>query len=155
MSDQHTRISGRILHVFAHRFVVETAAGAVLADLTPKGSERIALRVGDLVALEGEQKPSELKVTSLIRGSQTVRIEHPKKPHHHDGPGSHADPAVALKAARSAGYEPVGAPRRKPKHFEVLGRRDGAFTELHIELDGHIRKTKPADRDEPKWAEAR
>ncbi len=151
MSDHHTRLSGRILHVFGHRFVVETKAGAVLADLTPKGHERIALRVGDQVSLEGEQKPSELKVTRFTRDGQTVHIEHPKKPHHHDD----ADPAVALKAARSAGYEPVAAPRRKPKHFEVLGRRDGAFTELHIELDGHIRKTKPADRDEPKWAEAR
>ena len=68
--------------------MVETAAGAVLADLTPKGSDRIALRVGDQVSLEGEQKPSELKVTSLTRDGQTVRIEHPKKPHH-DGHGTH------------------------------------------------------------------
>ena len=68
--------------------------------------------------------------------------------------GGTADPAVVLKAARNAGYEPVGAPRRKPKHFEVLGRRDGTFTELHIELDGHIRKTKPAAGDEPKWTES-
>jgi hypothetical protein len=152
MSDHHARISGKILYVFAHRFVVETATGAVLADLTPKGSDRIALRGGDRVSLEGEQKPSELKVTSLTRDGQTVRIAHPKKPHH-DGPGGHADPAIVLKAARNAGYEPVGTPRRKPKHFEVLGRRDGAFTELHIELDGHIRKTRPAAGDEPKWTE--
>jgi hypothetical protein len=153
MSDHHARASGKILHVFGHRFVVETAAGTVLADITPKGIDRIALRVGDRVSLEGEQKPSELKVTSLTRDGQTMRIDHPKKPHH-DGPGGNADPAVVLKAARNAGYEPVGTPRRKPKHFEVLGRRDGTFTELHIELDGHIRKTKPAAGDEPKWTEA-
>ncbi|WP_428670444.1 hypothetical protein [Reyranella sp.] len=150
----HARASGRILHVFGHRFVVETAAGAILADLTPKGADRIALRVGDQVSLEGEQKPTELKVTSFTRDGQTVRIEHPPKPHH-DHHGGNVDPAVVLKAARNAGYEPVGAPRRKPKHFEVLGRRDGRFTELHIELDGHIRKTKPAAGDDPKWAEAR
>jgi hypothetical protein len=36
----------------------------------------------------------------------------------------------------------------------VLGRRGENFTELHIELDGHIRKTKPAASDDPKWEAA-
>lgn len=87
----------------------ETAIGAMLADLTPKGIDRIALRVGDQVAIEGEQKPSELKVSNLTRDKQTVRIEHPKKPHHDGHGGAPADPAVVLKAARSAGREPVGS----------------------------------------------
>jgi len=158
MSDRHiphrTVVSGKILHLFAHRFVVQTAKGAVLADVTPKGIERIALRVGDTVSLEGEMKPSELKVTRLTRYGRAVAIEHKKKPHHdHHDHHDHApaDPRIVLKAARAAGYEPAATPRRKPKHFEVLGKRDGHFTELHIELDGHIRKTKPAASDDPKW----
>ncbi len=153
MPDHQASVSGKILHLFAHRFVVQTTKGAILADITPKGGEQIALKVGDTVTLEGEQKPSELKVSKLTRGRKTVRIEHKKKPHHddhhHHAP---ADPAIVLKAAKAAGYKPIGQPRRKPKHFEVLGRRDGRFTELHIELDGHIRKTKPATADDPKWA---
>jgi hypothetical protein len=156
MPEHRTAVSGKILHVFAHRFVVETAKGAILADVTPKGIEKLALHVGDAVSLEGEMKPSELKVTRLTRGGKTVEVEHKKKPHHDDHHHDHhhepADPAIVLKAARKAGYEPVGTPRRKPKHFEVLGRRDGAFVELHIELDGHIRKTKPGASDDPKWA---
>jgi hypothetical protein len=151
MSDHQVNVSGKILHLFAHRFVVQTAKGAILADITPKGSEQIALKVGDTVALEGEQKPSELKVEKLTRDGKTVSIEHKKKPHHDDHHHAPADPAIVLKAAKAAGYEPVGHPRRKPKHFEVLGRRDGHFTELHIELDGHIRKTKSATADDPKW----
>lgn len=157
MSDHRIAVSGTILYVFAHRFVVETATGVVLADVTPKGVERMKLHVGDRVELEGEPKPSELKVSRLTCGGRTVEIEH-KKPHH-DGNGRDrdhgpADPKVVLKAARTAGYEPVATPRRKPKHFEVLGRRDGVLTELHIELDGHIRKTKPASGDDPKWQTA-
>jgi hypothetical protein len=142
-------ISGRITHVFAHRFVVETEDGAVLADVTPHGLERVALRAGLDVTLEGEMKPTELKVDSFAAGGRTVRIPH--HPHHHDhGP---ADPEVALGSARDAGYTPMAKPRRKPKHFEVLGRRNGRFVELHIELDGRIRKSKPADPHEPKWQE--
>lgn len=151
MPGHHVVVSGKILHLFAHRFVVETATGAILADVTPAGLERIALHVGDHVTLAGEMKPSELKVVRLTRGNCTVEIEHKKKPPHDHAP---ADPQIVLEAARAAGYEPLAAPRRKPKHFEVLGRRDGSLAELHIELDGHIRKTKPATAGDPKWDRA-
>jgi hypothetical protein len=152
MPESQVRLSGRILHLFAHRFVVQTARGAILADVTPHGLEQMALHVGDEVTLEGEQKPSEIKVGRLTRDGRMVLIDHKKKRHgpHDELP---ADPEIALGAARAAGYEPLGAPRRKPKHFEVLGRRGGVLTELHIELDGSIRKTKPALSDDPKWRE--
>jgi hypothetical protein len=151
MPDHHRlAISGRIIHVFGHRFVVQTDTGTVLADLTPKSAEQIALRIGDEVKLVGEMKPTELKVTRYSSADATTEIEHKKKPDaHHD-----ADPRKALQAARAAGFDPLGEPRRKPKHFEVLGQRDKQLTELHIELDGHIRKTKPADRHDPKWHDA-
>lgn len=154
MPDQKVSVSGKILHVFAHRFVVQTKSGALLADLTPKGLDRVALKVGDTVKLDGEMKPSELKVSRVVVDGRTVKIEHGKPHHHHDDLHHHhgpADPEIVLRAAREAGYEPAAKPRRKPKHFEVLGKRNGRFSELHIELDGHIRKSKPADRDEPKW----
>ncbi|WP_425067023.1 hypothetical protein [Reyranella sp.] len=159
MSDHQLSVSGKILHVFSHRFVVQTKSGALLADLTPKGLDQIELNVGDTVKLDGEMKPSELKVSRIVVDGRTVKIEHGKPHHHHPHHDDHhhehhhgpADPKIVLRAAREAGYEPAAKPRRKPKHFEVLGKRNGRFSELHIELDGHIRKTKPADRDEPKW----
>ena len=142
---------GTIMHVFGHRFVVQTANEAILADVTPHGLAKIKLRIGDRVELAGEQKPTELKVSRFTHGDTTIEIEHKTKHAHHH---ADADPKVALTAASAAGFETIGAPRRKPKHFEVLGRRDGALTELHVELDGHIRKSKPADRYDPKWAQA-
>lgn len=152
MPDHHTlTVAGKITHVFGHRFVVQTSRDAILCDLTPKGLERIALQIGDHVELEGERKPSELKVARFTCNGSTFLVEH--KPKHHDHHDS-ADPAGALKAARTAGFATHGEPRRKPRHFEVLGERDARFCELHIELDGRIRKAKPVDRDDPKWADA-
>jgi hypothetical protein len=152
MPSHHTiTVAGRITHIFGHRFVVQTDRGPILADVTPKGIEQIELHIGDTVELEGEAKPSELKVTRFSRDGKTIAVEHKKQHHEHHG---EADPRDALRAAKAAGFATHGEPRRKPKHFEVLGERDAHFTELHIELDGHIRKMKPADRHDPKWAHA-
>jgi len=149
MSEQQKTVTGNVTHIFAHRFVVETDKGPVLADMTPHGSEQIALQIGDRATLMGEMKPSELKVSRLTCGGKTVQIEHKKKDDHHH---PQVDPAVARQSARKAGFEPIGEPRRKRKHFEVIGRRNGKLCELHIELDGQIRKTKPL-HDEHKWAD--
>ena len=112
------------------------------------------------VTASGEMKPSELKVDRIAReGAAATLIEHKKKPHEH-GPHAHdgphhapADPKVARRAVEAAGLKPVGAPRRKPKHFEVLAKKGHAFVECHVELDGHIRKEKPVPHDDHKWAD--
>ena len=140
MPEGQIKLSGKIMHVFAHRFVVQTAKGAVLADLTPHGADLVGLRVGADVELEGEQKPSELKVTRFTCDGASLTIQHKEKPDH--GHHKPADPTAAIEAARSAGFEPMGAPRRKPKHFEIDGRRDGETYQLHVELGGRIRKAK-------------
>jgi hypothetical protein len=151
MPDHHiVGVTGKVTHIFNHRFVVQTTVDAVLCDVTPRGLELIKLRIGDHVELEGEQKPSELKVTRFTSHGSTVTIEH--KPKHHDH--HPADPDKALNAVKAAGFAIRGEPRRKPKHFEVLGERDARFSEFHVELDGRIRKTKPVDRHDSKWADA-
>jgi hypothetical protein len=58
-------LSGQVTDIFAHRFVVKTADGKVLADLGPKGAEQVLLKEGDRVELVGELKPSEIKVHSI------------------------------------------------------------------------------------------
>jgi hypothetical protein len=65
--EKHPKVNaaGEITHVFGHRFVLKTGSKSVLADLTPRGLEIVGLRIGDRVALEGEQKPSESKCPSL------------------------------------------------------------------------------------------
>jgi hypothetical protein len=150
--EQSKTLSGEVTDIFAHRFVVKTADGKVLADLGPKGADQVPLKAGDRVNLIGNMKPSELKVHSIARnGERPVGIEHPKKPHPHEL--DEADPGPALKTAEANGFTVLGKPRRKPKHFEILGRDlAGDVVELHVELDGSLRKTHPVHDDDPKWA---
>jgi hypothetical protein len=145
-------VSGQITHVFGHRFVVKSKNGDVLCDITPHGAEQITLRVNDKVTLEGEMKPTELKGFRLTRDGKTIEIEHKKKHHNHHHDHGPADPAIVVEAVRKSGFKVHGTPRRKPKHFEVLGTKKGEAVELHVELDGHIRKSKPVAKDDDKWS---
>lgn len=144
-------ISGVVEHVFAHRFTVLSDGKHYLADLGPKGAESFAVSPGLEVDLEGERRPSEIKVLRIARkGEESTEVEH-KKPHHGGGPisrhrdGAQTDAEVAVLAATEAGFETTGKPKRHPKHFEVLARQGGGeWMELHVDLSGNIYKQKPA-----------
>lgn len=155
-NQDNIQISGRITDVFAHRFVIQIADGErKLADIGPKGLEAFKLEVGTEIVADASEKPSELKIHKIaVKGGKPVAIEHGKK-HRPEGHGEHghAKPAVAVKAVREAGLEPVGEPRRKPKHFEVLARKGKAYVECHVEFDGGIRKEKAVEADDTKWAD--
>ncbi len=138
MNDQQ-EVSGTVWAVFGHRLAIEGSEGRYLADLGPKGAEGLRIAAGDKVSLRGERRPTEIKVTSItLSDGESRNIAWPGKPGHGE-----ANPATAIAAAQAEGYAVEGEPRRKPKHFEVLGTRDGARHELHVEFDGTIRKTKP------------
>lgn len=148
---EQTTLSGDVTDVFAHRFVVKTEKGPVLADLGPGGAEKVRLQKGDHVELWGEMKPSELKVSRIVRaGGEAISIGHGKP----GGGKEDANPAAALRTVEANGFAVVGAPRRKPKHFEILGRdKAGDFVELHLEIDGTLHKSKPVAAGDAKWAQ--
>ncbi|WP_237479223.1 hypothetical protein [Lichenibacterium dinghuense] len=146
-------VEGEISDVFAHRFVVRTAEGSVMADLGPKGAKKADVKVGDKVKLTGRQTPSELKVATFERGGETIAVEGPDG---HEDEHEEADPAAALKAVKDLGHEVVGEPRRKPKHFEVLAKDGkGAHHEHHVAHDGEIKKTKAGDPADDKWKKSK
>jgi hypothetical protein len=151
MKPDNLPLAGVVQNIFAHRFTLQTADGVVLADLTPHGAEKIKLIVGDKVTIEGERKPSEIKVERIQRGDLRVTIEHPRKHGPHDAPDHDGDPEAAAASARAAGFEVIGGPRRKPKHFELLVRKNSEISELHLSLDGSLRHTKPVRWDDDKW----
>lgn len=150
-NEPKTEITGHVRDVFAHRFVIETGDGErILADLGPEGLKAFPLRSGAEVVASGEMKPSELKVATIAaKGGQPVETGHGHKGRL-DGV---AEPGDAAKAVEKAGFEAIGEPRRKPKHFEVLGRRNGKYVECHVEFDGKIRKEKAIEAGDDKWAD--
>ncbi|SEL94279.1 hypothetical protein SAMN05428989_2941 [Pseudoxanthomonas sp. GM95] len=146
-------LNGVIENVFVHRFTVLSNGQIHLADLGPKGAEVFPLAEGLKVTLEGEQRPSEIKVLWISKkGGRPVDVEH-KKPRHspkHHHADVAADPKLVLKAVGKAGWTVEGTPERKPKHFEVLAYQGGGdWTELHVDFAGVIYKEKPADAH--KW----
>jgi formyltetrahydrofolate synthetase len=153
MPDHHVTVCGTVTAVFAHRFVIESEGSKHLADIGPEAVELVHLKEGDKVEVSGERKPSEIKVTEIVKtGGEPVRIEHKKKKHDHDAHHAYQDPKAAIVAVTQHGFKVIAEPRRKPKHFEILGRSaKGQVLEFHVELDGAIRKRKPADPHESKW----
>ncbi|MDP4005818.1 hypothetical protein [Methylobacterium sp. NEAU K] len=139
MTDMHDA-TGTVWAVFGHRFALDGAGGRILADLGPKGAAGITLAVGDRVSLRGSRKPSAIKVASLTLADGSTRtIDWPETA----GPGHPpAYPALAIRAAEAAGYAVSGRPERKPKHFELVGSKDGVDHAIHVALDGRIRKAE-------------
>jgi hypothetical protein len=92
-------VTGTVQNIFAHRFTLRTAEGVVLADLTPHGEVKIKLIIGDDVTIEGERKPSEIKVNRIRRGDFTLTIEPQKK---HEPPQEASDHEGDPKAAAAS-----------------------------------------------------
>lgn len=139
--DANISVSGTVWGVFGHRFALETETGPVLADLGPQGAARCFLAAGDRITVRGTRKPSEIKVETIVLADGSSRtIDWLPKPKH--GRGVEADPEIALEGVRRDGFSVLGAPRRKPKHWEVDAAREGRRVELHVELDGRVRTPK-------------
>jgi hypothetical protein len=133
MPEHHpASVSGTVTAVFAHRFVIESKDTKYLADIGPDAVKLVELKEGDKVSVTGERKPSEIKVTEIVKaGGKPIRIAHKKKKHDHDEPHpigirrQRSKPSRA-KASRSlpnrAGSQNIsrfwGAPpREKPSNF--------------------------------------
>ena len=125
--------TGTITDVFAHRFVIDTGESRLLADIGPEAAERIVLKAGLKVKIEGERKPSEIKVERIAVGSGDFQ------PAHKPGPGHHENDFSAKEAtllAKSEGYKIVGELLPKKKHYEASATKGGRSYNIHIHRDG-------------------
>jgi hypothetical protein len=161
-------VSGRVEHMFAHRFTVKTPTSVILADLTPHGARHVPLKSGDEVVIEGEQKPSEIRVETITIGQRTYVLppgpDHMRHgpsrhhaPEHHRGPPPHRRPhddvintSAMRETLETEGFFVVGDARLRHRHAEWLVRKDGQMFEAHVDFEGDIRKVKPVEA-EGKW----
>jgi hypothetical protein len=52
----------------------------------------------------------------------------------------------------SAGFLVLGSPRREPKHLQLLAKKQDGLNEMHVELGGHIRKSRSVSKDDHEWS---
>jgi hypothetical protein len=60
-------------------------------------------------------------------------------------------PDVANKLVTDKGYVMVGTLQPVDEHFELLGKKDGKFYELHAHRDGKLVRARVVQATDPKW----
>jgi len=142
---KHISISGTVTAVFAHRFVIEGKDGKHLADIGPDAVDFVDVQEGDKVTVEGERKPSEIKVTKITKGSdKLIEVEHIKR-HQRDGAREHRDSVKAVVAVEREGFEVVGARAERPSISRFSGgrRRESSRDFTSSSTEGSTRKSRP------------
>lgn len=157
MADTPLSINGTVTDVFGHRYVVDDGSKKYLVHIGPKGSEKVALKSGDKVVVDGDMTDGgELKAKKLaVGGAPAVELRDSDgwwdKLTGNDDDDKPFGPEEAKAIVTKAGYEVVGEPRREKKHFEVLAKKDGKFFEVHAHRNGKVKHERPVDQANSKW----
>jgi hypothetical protein len=141
------KISGTVTDVFGPRFVVETSTGKVLVDIGPKGADKVVIKRGETIAIEGDRnKHSQLRAHRVtMADGQAYEVDKRSKSWREwimgkpaaDSMGSF-DAAEARKFAADKGYQVSGNPVATKKHFRVMAAKDGKNYELRIHRNGKV-----------------
>jgi hypothetical protein len=151
-------VTGNVTDVFGHRYVVDEGGKKSLVDIGPKGRDAVTINSGDKVSVEGELTDAgEVRAASVAVGDKPA-VELPEARTWWEKltgaePKDKVDltPDAAKVMVQKAGYEVIGEPRPKKKHFEVLGKKDGKFYEVHAHADGDLKGIHTVDASDPKW----
>lgn len=151
-SAEPARMTGTVTDVFGPRFVLDTASGKVLVEIGPKGADKVTVKIGEKVDIEGDRRLNEVRATRITlpdgHAYQVGRAPGEswrewltgKPPTEASGPFG-AD--EARKLATNAGYNVTADPVRTKEHFKVMASKDGKDFELRVHSDGNI-ESSPA-----------
>jgi hypothetical protein len=140
------KISGTVTEVFGPRFVVETATGKILVDIGPKGAEKVTIKSGEKIEIEGDQNVNELHARRVtLSDGHAYELGKPGKTWREWLGGTPSPdamgffgPTEAKKLASEKGYQVSGDPVPAKKHFRVMASKDGKNYELDVHRDGNI-----------------
>jgi hypothetical protein len=155
---EQVRLIGTVTDVFGQRYVVDDGGKKSLVDIGPKGRDLVTIKSGDKVVVEGD-----LTAAGEVHALRVVVADKPAV--ELPAPGSwwqkltgaekaerpQLTPQVAKDMVAKGGYEVVGEPRPEKKHFEVLGKKDGQYYEVHAHRDGSLKGIHSVDAKDPKW----
>jgi hypothetical protein len=140
------KLSGTVTDIFGPRFVLDTSTQRVLVDLGPKGADKIVLKSGEKLEIEGNLIRNELKATRVtMADGHAYEVRKNGKTWREWLTGKSAPESAILfgaeqvkKIAADAGYTVSGEPQETEKHFAVLGAKDGSNYDLQVHRDGRI-----------------
>jgi hypothetical protein len=152
------KIAGTVTDVFGHRFVVETATGKVLVDIGPKGADKVVIKRGEKIEIEGGQNEDQLRAHRVtLADGHAYDVDKPGKIWRDWSFGNRApEPtapfgsAQAKKLATEKGYQVSGEPVATKKHFTVMASKDGKNYELRVHRDGEVERRVAFGVDEAK-----
>lgn len=141
------KISGTVTDVFGPRFVVETATGKVLVDIGPKAADKVVIKRGEKIEIEGDRnKDSHLRAHRVtMADGKAYEVDKRSKSWREWIMGKPAaeskgpfGPTDAKKFAAEKGYQVSGEPVATKKHFSAMGTKDGKSYELRIHRSGKV-----------------
>jgi hypothetical protein len=152
------KVTGTVTDVFGHRYVVDEGGKKSLVDIGPKGRQLVTIKTGDKISVDGEfTDAGEVQARSVtVADKPAVALPEPgswwqKLAGTGKAEGPELTPQSAKEMVAKGGYEVVGEPRPEKKHFEVLGKKDGRYYEVHAHRDGSLKGIHRVDAKDPKW----
>jgi hypothetical protein len=152
------KMFGTVGDVFGHRFVMETETGRVLVDIGPKGADKVAIKRGEKVEIEGDRKESEIRARRVtLADGHAYEVSKPgatwrewltgmRPP---ESPGAFGS-VEARNVATEKGYQVSGEPVATKKHFTVMATKDGKNYELQVHRNGRIEERQAFSEAEAK-----
>lgn len=155
---QNLTVTGTVTDTFGHRFVVDDGSKKSLVNIGRNGGETVSIKTGDKLTVDGVMTDAgELRAARVAVGSQPA-VDLPgakswwqKLTGAKGKDGKPFGPLEAKAEVTKAGYETVGEPKAKKKHFEVLVKKDGQFFEVHAHRNGDVKNIRSVNATDPKW----
>jgi hypothetical protein len=155
---EQIKLTGTVTDVFGQRYVVDEGDKKSLVDIGPKGRDLVTIKSGDKIVVEGDLTDAgEVHALRVVvadnpavelpaSGSWWQKLTGAEKTER-----TELTAQAAKEMVTKGGYEVVGEPRPEKKHFEVLGKKDGQYYEVHAHRDGSLKGIHSVDAKDPKW----